>query len=71
MAAPVDFPRIGEEIRREREALNLSQIGLAYKAGVSFTTIRRIEQGLVTPRPATLTVIRMALAAEAEEVAAT
>ena len=62
--------QIGEEIQREREALGLSRIGLAYKAGVDLGTVRRIEQGEVTPRPATLTVIRMALAAEAEEVAA-
>lgn len=61
---------IGEQIRERRDALGLSVEGLAYKAGVSYKTIERIEAGLAQPRRATLTVIEQALAAEQEALAA-
>jgi predicted transcriptional regulator len=62
---------IGEQIRARREELGLSRIGLAYKASVNLRTIERVEEGAVTPRPATLTVIEQALEAlEAELEAA-
>lgn len=53
-----------------REAIGLSRIGLAYKAGVALTTIERIERGDVEPRRATLAVIEQALEAEQTEAAA-
>jgi predicted transcriptional regulator len=55
----------GEEIREARKAIGLSKEGLAYKAGVALSTIERIEAGKVTPRRATLSVIRAVLAEEA------
>lgn len=59
-----------ERIKAMREAIGLSRIGLAYKAGVALTTIERIERGDVEPRRATLAVIEQALEAEQTEVAA-
>lgn len=58
-----DLP--GARIRQTREALGLSRIGLAYKAGVDLRTIERIEADAVVPRRATLAVIEQALAQEA------
>lgn len=60
----------GEEIREAREAVGLSREGLAYKAGVALRTIERIESGEVSPRRATLVVIRQALAEEPEAATA-
>jgi transcriptional regulator with XRE-family HTH domain len=40
-----------------RNTIGLSREGLAFKAGVSFKTIERIERGEVVPRRATLKVI--------------
>lgn len=53
---------IGIELRKRREALDLSVEGLAYKAEVSYKTIERIEAGAVdTPRRATVNALRRAL----------
>lgn len=60
----------GTSIRETREAIGLSRLGLAYKAGVDPRTIERIEAGQVRPRRATLTVIEGVLAGETEEAAA-
>lgn len=56
----------GPGIREAREAIGLSQIGLAYKAGVDLRTVERIERGEVTPRRATLAVIQRVLDDERE-----
>lgn len=63
-------PEIGEQIRRRREALDLSREGLAYKAEISHKTLERIEAGRVTPRRATANAIERALLAEEEGVVA-
>ena len=57
---------LGPKIQQSREAVGLSRIGLAYKAGVDLRTIERIEAGKVNPRPATLVVIEQALEGEGE-----
>lgn len=62
---PASDISIGDQIRAAREASGLSIAGLAYKAGVSYKTIERLEAGGTTPRPATLKVIELALAEEA------
>lgn len=64
-----DIPT-GERIREQREALGLSREGLAYKSGVAFKTIERIELGENEPRRATLAMIEQALEAEQAEAAA-
>lgn len=59
-------PDLGTRIRERRDAIGLSREGLAFKAGVSFKTIERIESGKVQrPRRATLRVIDDVLATEA------
>lgn len=56
----------GAEIKRRREAIGLSQIGLAFKASVHLRTIERIEEGrIASPRQTTLKCIEDALASEA------
>lgn len=56
----------GEKIQAAREAMGLSRIGLAYKAGVDLRTIARIEGGEVRfPHRATLKAIFSVLSAEA------
>lgn len=62
-------PLSGEQIRQSREAIGLSRIGLAYKAGVDLRTIERIEAGDVQPRRATLAVIEAALGETEKEAA--
>jgi transcriptional regulator with XRE-family HTH domain len=44
-------------IEAARRAIGLNREGLAFKAGVSFKTIERIERGETVPRRATLKVI--------------
>lgn len=56
----------GTRLRKRREAVGLSVAGLAYKAGVSYKTIERLEAGDTQPRRATEAVLNMALA-EAEQ----
>jgi transcriptional regulator with XRE-family HTH domain len=41
---PIDWPKFGERLRVRREASGLTQEGLAYKVGVTGTTIRNLEQ---------------------------
>lgn len=55
---------LGDEIRARREARSLSQEQLARLALTSTRTIARIEGKEVTPRPATLTRIAVALGVE-------
>jgi predicted transcriptional regulator len=59
----------GAELRKSREAVGLSRIGLAYKAEVDLRTIERIEADEVTPRRSTLVVIEGALQRETEKAA--
>jgi transcriptional regulator with XRE-family HTH domain len=56
-AVHVTLPRLVRE--RQRQAL--SQRDLAQQAGVSETTIRRIEHGLLDPRPSTIRKLAKAL----------
>lgn len=56
---------LGADIQSRREALDLSREGLAYKAGVSLSTIERLEAGKHTPRRATLAMIESALGEKA------
>lgn len=60
---PASQTSVGQQIRNRREALGLSVEGLAYKSGVSYKTIERIEAGDNKPRRATQTVIDLALTA--------
>lgn len=61
----------GKKLRKRRERLGLSIEGLAYKAGISYKTIERLEAGGVQPRKATIAVIEAAFAeVEAERAAA-
>lgn len=54
--------RAGSRIRKAREAIGLSQMGLADRAGVNIRTLERIESGETEePRPSTVTVLELAL----------
>lgn len=55
------YKEIGKEIKARRLALGWSQIQLAVNAGVSASTVHRIETGRTNPRPAVLQVIYKAL----------
>jgi transcriptional regulator with XRE-family HTH domain len=56
-------------IRVAREAQDLSREGLAFKAGVSFKAIERIETGRTkTPHRATLQAIAAALELEPDDL---
>jgi len=56
-----DKRRIGRQVRKRREALGLSQATLAGKAGVTQTTISRIEWGHELPSFIKMMHIYMAL----------
>ncbi len=64
------MPRIdGEKLRRVRDERLLSQRELAEKAGLSPTTILKLEAGRVTdPHPRTVRKLAQALDAEAREL---
>jgi transcriptional regulator with XRE-family HTH domain len=51
----------GNKLRSIREECGLTQEELAYSAGISFTTLNRIEQGHVNPSLATIYAIAEAL----------
>lgn len=54
--------RAGTRIRKAREALGLSQLGLADRAGVNIRTLERIESGETEePRSSTVRVLELAL----------
>lgn len=55
----------GPAIRRAREEVGLSRLGLAYKAGVNPRTVERIEAEEVKPHPATVSAIERVLEDEA------
>lgn len=59
----------GERIRQTREALKMSRVGLAYKAGVDLSTIHRIETGKVR-QPHRLTIEAIDRVLEGEGAAA-
>lgn len=61
--------RLGEYIRRLRRARNLSQEDLAERAGISVSTLSRIERGEVIPSFETLRELAAALGVEAEALA--
>lgn len=48
---------MGDRLRQMREALHLSQADVAKVLGVSPGTISKIEIGLTSPRPATITLL--------------
>ena len=52
----------GTALRRAREEVGLSRIGLAYLAGVNLRTIERIEAGEVKARHATIVCLQQAIA---------
>ena len=56
-----DFTTISDMIRFKRRSLNMSQVELAEKAGISVNSVRLCEGGKVQPRIETLTKIAVAL----------
>ncbi len=64
------MPRIdGEKLRRVRDERLLSQRELADKAGLSPTTILKLEAGQVAePHPRTVRKLAQALAVDAREI---
>lgn len=51
----------GEEIQRRRKRLGIDRQPFAHEAGVSATTLRKIEEGKVDPRDKSLAKIHAAL----------
>jgi predicted transcriptional regulator len=58
---PIDIPT-GDDLRRWRQALGLTQAEVAKRAGVSQPLIARIEKGTVDPRLSTLRAVVKAMA---------
>lgn len=56
-----DFTIISDKIRFKRRSLNMSQVELAEKAGISVNSVRLCEGWKVQPRIETLTKIAVAL----------
>lgn len=52
------------DLKEKRLAKGYSPKQLAYAAGVSVDTIRRIEEGVINPRPDTVRWIKEALSGE-------
>lgn len=50
----LDYKLIGLQVRNYREAKSISQEQLAFQAGLSTTTIGKIERGLNNPKAETL-----------------
>ncbi len=60
-----------EELKQKREALHLTQVDVAIKAGISQSMIARIESGTVDPRVSTLgKVVRVLVEAERSRITA-
>jgi transcriptional regulator with XRE-family HTH domain len=61
--------KLGARLRKQREALELSIRDLASKAGVPFSTVARIEQGLFDrPRPEKLAALAEVLGMNQTEI---
>ncbi|MFK0222836.1 helix-turn-helix domain-containing protein [Streptomyces vinaceus] len=57
-----DWKRLGEAIEAARDALGMSQVGLAEAAGISESTVQNYEAGVVRVRtPVTLAQVERAL----------
>jgi len=66
---PKQAEKLGALLRKQREARELSVRDLATRAGVSFSTIARIEQGLFDrPRPEKLAAVADALGLSQSEI---
>lgn len=61
---PEDMPQYAAFIHRRRKDLDLSQAGLAEKAGLTNITISRVESGSASPTRRTLSKIALALGIE-------
>lgn len=62
-------PPVGIALRARRDALALSRERLGARAGgISSATIARIERGAVTPHPATVAALAMALGCEPDDL---
>jgi transcriptional regulator with XRE-family HTH domain len=60
---------IGENIRKRRTKLGLSQEGFAQKSGVKYTTLTKIETGVIkTPSVVIMAKIAKALGVSIEEL---
>jgi transcriptional regulator with XRE-family HTH domain len=61
---------LGAEVRRRREALNLSQAALAHRAEVHMNVVGRMERGTYNPTVLTLGAIAVALETSLAEILA-
>lgn len=59
---------VGSRVRTVREAKGLSQEAVAFAAGLSCSTVERVERGLGSPRVDTLQAIARALGVPAAEL---
>jgi DNA-binding XRE family transcriptional regulator len=59
---------LGKRVQRLRSATNLSQEGLARRAGVSRITLARLERGKISPRYETLMALSQALGVRLAEL---
>ena len=48
-SAPINMKKIGEEIKRRRKLLNITQKTLSELAGVGINTLTKIERGEANP----------------------
>lgn len=68
-AANLFLAALADRIRDWREALEVSQVTIAERSGLSVSTIRRIEAGTVDPRVTTLWALAKAMETEIYELA--
>jgi transcriptional regulator with XRE-family HTH domain len=68
MRDPREAKKIGQNVRYWRKRRALSQGQLANAAGLTLSTITRIERGITRPQPTTIHKLALALSVTIEEV---
>jgi transcriptional regulator with XRE-family HTH domain len=68
MRNPRAAQKIGQNVRYWRKRRALSQGQLANAAGLTLSTITRIERGITRPQPTTIYKLALALSVTIEEV---
>ncbi len=68
MMNPEEAQKIGQNVRYWRKRRALTQGQLANAAGLTLSTITRIERGITRPHPTTIHKLAVALSVSIEEI---